>query len=113
LLTSVQENLHELCSTDIELRAFSRGFLSADRGFSTSFSPVRRHADTIAFCGCGYAALWSSVKKLFGVRLRFFAFTTATIWQGYGPDHPRSFFGSKMFGRTSINSNCVALVAQQ
>jgi hypothetical protein len=35
-----------LCSTDIELRAFSRGFLSADRGFSTSFSPVRPYADT-------------------------------------------------------------------
>jgi hypothetical protein len=28
-------------------------------------TPIRRHADTMVHCGCGYAALWPSVQNLF------------------------------------------------
>src|ERR1700730_398297 len=44
--TTKNEFLFVICSSDIELRAFSRGFLSGELGFITSFSPTRRYADT-------------------------------------------------------------------
>jgi len=58
------------CSTDIELRAFSRGFLSGELGHVVfAGTPMRRHADTIAFCGCGFAALCSRRRSLSTVSL--------------------------------------------
>jgi hypothetical protein len=55
-------------------------------------------------------------EELFGVRLRFFAFTTSTIWQGYGPDQFAIIFDHFWLpndGLAPIYPDGVALVAQQ
>ena len=90
-ITSRQRKfVHNLCSTVIELRAFSRGFLSGEQGFTTSFSPVRPFADTPIRSPSVVAAM-PRCLLLFKIRLgsaisenrsffgRFFSHTTAPL----------------------------------